>query len=76
MNRNGTPGFAGNGILPAYYIDATSNTFLSYNSTSGFQSVLSTATPATNQVAYSNIFAGGVLQRQHDGHQRGGHHDG
>jgi autotransporter-associated beta strand protein len=59
--RNGTPGFANNGILPAYYIDATSNTFLSYNSTSGFQSVLSTLTPATNQVAYSNIFAGGVF---------------
>ncbi|MCX6848641.1 MAG: autotransporter-associated beta strand repeat-containing protein, partial [Verrucomicrobia bacterium] len=59
--RNGTPGFANNGILPAYYVDATSNTFLSYNSTTGFQSVLSTLTPATNQVAYSNIFAGGVF---------------
>jgi autotransporter-associated beta strand protein len=55
VNRNGTPGFAQNGILPGYYIDTTSNTFLSYNSTSGFQSVLSTLTPATNQVAYSNI---------------------
>ncbi len=54
VNRNVTPGFAADGILPGYYIDATSNTFLSYNTTTGFQSVLSTATPATNQVAYSD----------------------
>ena len=55
MNRNVTPGFAPDGILPAYYIDVTNNTFVSYNTTTGFQSVLSTTTPATNQVAYSNI---------------------
>ncbi|OYW30557.1 MAG: hypothetical protein B7Z47_03495, partial [Chthoniobacter sp. 12-60-6] len=57
VNRNATPGFANNGILPAYYIDVTNNTFLSYNSTTGFQSVQSTLTPATNQVAYSHIIS-------------------
>ncbi|MBL9089899.1 MAG: autotransporter-associated beta strand repeat-containing protein, partial [Planctomycetaceae bacterium] len=43
------------GILPGYYIDGTSNTFLSYNAATGFQSLLSTASPAAGAVAYSKI---------------------
>ena len=57
VSRNVTPGFAPNGILPGHYVDVSNNTFVTYNTTTGFQSLQSTLTPATNQVAYSNIIS-------------------
>ncbi|MDB6076200.1 MAG: outer rane autotransporter barrel domain protein, partial [Verrucomicrobiaceae bacterium] len=52
------------GVAPAYFIDGTAVSFVSYDPTYGFRTLLSTATPAANQVAYSRIipvgtFAGG-----------------
>ncbi|MGC3968277.1 MAG: hypothetical protein QM775_13170 [Pirellulales bacterium] len=50
---------ASSGIAPVWMVDATNNTYLSYQGASlGLQPVLSTATPVTGQVAFSNIVSG------------------
>jgi len=46
---------ASTGILPGYYIDGTTNSFLSYNTATGFRPLVSTASPGANVVAYSKI---------------------
>ena len=61
------------GIAPVWIVDATANTYVTYNPLgaangsagslgydTGFQSVLSTTTPGLGQVAYSNIITTGA----------------
>ena len=50
------------GMAPAYIVNATDLTFVSYNATTGFQNVLANITsPAAGQVAYSNVVSTAVF---------------
>ncbi|MGC3968306.1 MAG: autotransporter-associated beta strand repeat-containing protein [Pirellulales bacterium] len=54
------------GIAPVWIVDATSNSYMTYNPTnldgdSGFQTIVSSTTPGFGQVGYGKIFAAGTL---------------
>lgn len=49
------------GVAPAWFIDGTSVSFVSYDPVTGFRTLVSTATPAANQVAYSKIIPAGTF---------------
>ncbi len=68
--NSGAPALAGTvisgtgaptGVAPAWFVDGTAVSFVSYDPTAGFRTLLSTASPAANQVAYSRIIPAGTF---------------
>jgi autotransporter-associated beta strand protein len=57
-------GVVNGGMLAPWIIDATGNTFLGYNPTgtgTGFQALVSTATPGAGEISYNQILSGATI---------------
>ncbi|MGC3968298.1 MAG: hypothetical protein QM775_13275 [Pirellulales bacterium] len=67
VTRSGTTingaGVVNGGIVPVWIIDQVANTFLGYDPTgtgTGFQPLVSTATPAAGEISYNKIVSGAL----------------